>query len=64
MAKKLTFDEKNDRRACVLVGLGILNTVTLGGLSPIVVPIQAIILNKFMGEPYKEKSNKGTLHKE
>lgn len=46
MAKNLTFDEKNDRRYCAIIGLGILNAVTLGGLSPIVVPVQVVLLKK------------------
>lgn len=63
MAKKLTFDERNDRRMYACVGLGILNAVTLGGLAPIVVPVQAILCYKSINGTVEEESSKGTFEK-
>lgn len=59
----LTFDERNERRYCGLVGLGILNAVTLGGLTPIVLPIQVVLVKKIMGDTDEAESKK-KWHKE
>ena len=67
MAKKLTFDERNDIRNCAIIGLGILNAVTLGGLSPIVVPVQVILIEKTMkdtADEEKVENDKKRWHKE